>query len=103
MPIVKYYTAQVCLAQGIAVYGEKNPSQILLAYATSVFWLHSVHLSSMPWENPPLSTPNILIFNVVRDLNKGGAGGAIAPPHFGRIEGAAGQRQRAALLLAPPV
>ena len=38
-----------------------------------------------------------------RDLDKGGAGGAIAPPHFGRIEGAAGQRRRAALLLAPPV
>ena len=38
-----------------------------------------------------------------RDLNKGGARGAIAPPHFGRIEGAAGQRRRAALLLAPPV
>jgi len=34
-----------------------------------------------------------------RDLNKGGARGAIAPPHFGRIEGAAGQRRRAALLL----
>ena len=48
-----------------SIYGEKKPSQILLAYATSVFWLHSVHLSSMPWENPPLSTPNILIFNVV--------------------------------------
>ena len=27
-----------------------------------------------------------------RDVNKGGAGGAIAPPHFGRIEGAAGRR-----------
>ena len=37
-----------------------------------------------------------------RDLNKGGAGGAIAPPHFGRIEGAAGQRRHAALLLVPP-
>jgi hypothetical protein len=36
-----------------------------------------------------------------RDLKKGGAGGAIAPPHFDRIEGAAGQRRRAALLLAP--
>ena len=35
-----------------------------------------------------------------RDLNKGGA---IAPPHFGTIEGAAGQRRRAALLLAPPL
>ena len=31
----------------------------------------------------------------LRDLNKGGA---IGPPHFGRLEGAAG---RAALLLAP--
>ena len=38
-----------------------------------------------------------------RDLNKVGAEGAIATPHFGRIEGAAGQRRRAALLLAPPV
>ena len=38
-----------------------------------------------------------------RDLNKGGAGGAIAPTHFGTIEGAAGQRRRAALLLAPPL
>ena len=47
----------------------------------------------------------ILFVNVTyfRDLNKGGAGGTIAPPHFGRIEGAAGQRRRAALLLAPPV
>ena len=35
-------------------------------------------------------------------LNKGGAGGAIAPPYFVRIEGAAGQRRRAALLLAHP-
>ena len=38
-----------------------------------------------------------------RGLNKGGVGEAIAPPHFGRIEGASGQRRRAALLLAPPV
>ena len=30
-----------------------------------------------------------------------GAGGEIAPSEFGRIEGAAGQRQHAALLLAP--
>ena len=37
-----------------------------------------------------------------RGVNKGGAGVAIAPPYFGRIEGAAGQRRRAALLLAPP-
>ena len=38
-----------------------------------------------------------------RDLNKGGARGAIPPPpHFGRIEGVAGQRRRAALLFAPP-
>ena len=32
----------------------------------------------------------------------GGRGGGIRPPDFGRIEGAAGQRQRAALLLAHP-
>ena len=37
----------------------------------------------------------------VRGVNKGEAGGAIAPPYFVRIEGAAGQRRRAALLLAP--
>ena len=30
------------------------------------------------------------------------AGGAAAPPDFGRSEGAAGQRRRAALLPAPP-
>ena len=35
-------------------------------------------------------------------VNKGGAGVAIAPPNFGRIEGATGQRRRAALLPAPP-
>ena len=34
---------------------------------------------------------------------KGGAWGAIVPPYFVRIEGAAGQRRHAALLLAPPV
>ena len=39
-------------------------------------------------------------FNEYRGLNKGGAGGAIAPPpYFGRIEGAAGQRRQAASLL----
>ena len=40
-----------------------------------------------------------------RDLNKGGGGkgGNCPPPHFGRIEGVAGQRRRAALLFAPPV
>ena len=40
-----------------------------------------------------------------RDLNKGGGGqgGQLPPPHFGRIEGVAGQRRRAALLFAPPV
>ena len=32
----------------------------------------------------------------------GGWGGAAAPPDFGRSEGAAGQRRRAALLPAPP-
>ena len=37
----------------------------------------------------------------IRVVNK--RGGAIAPPYFGSIEGAAGQRWRAALLLAPPV
>ena len=41
--------------------------------------------------------------NSYRGVNKGGAGVAIAPPYFGRIEGAAGQRRRAALLLAPPL
>ena len=35
-------------------------------------------------------------------VNIGGAGVAIAPPHFGRINGAAGQRRHTALLLAPP-
>ena len=33
---------------------------------------------------------------------KGGAGVAIAPPYFGRIEGAARQRRRAALLCTCP-
>ena len=33
---------------------------------------------------------------------EGGAGGAAVPPDFGRSEGAAGQRWRAALLPAPP-
>ena len=37
-----------------------------------------------------------------RDAPRGGAGGAAAPPDFGRSEGAAGQRRRAALLPAPP-
>ena len=37
-----------------------------------------------------------------RGVNKGGAGVAIAPPYFGRIEGAARQWGRAALLLAHP-
>ena len=34
-------------------------------------------------------------------LQAGGQGGRMAPPDFGRIEGAARQRRRAALLLAP--
>ena len=34
--------------------------------------------------------------------NKGGGRGGQAPPLFGRSEGAAGQRRRAALLPAPP-
>ena len=34
-----------------------------------------------------------------RGMNKWGAGGRHAPPDFVRIEGAAGQRQRAELLL----
>ena len=38
-----------------------------------------------------------------RGLSKGGAGGAVAPPYFVRIEDSAGQRRRAALLLAPLV
>ena len=37
-----------------------------------------------------------------RDAPRGGAGGAAAPPDFGRSEGAAGQRRRPALLPAPP-
>ena len=39
-----------------------------------------------------------------RGVNKGGAGGAIAPPLFGRIEGAAGGGAALllAILLAPP-
>ena len=36
-------------------------------------------------------------------IRGGGAGGAIAPPDFVRIEGVARQRRRTALLLAPPV
>ena len=40
---------------------------------------------------------------LLRGVNKGGAGGAIVFPYFVRIEGAGGQWQRAALLLAPPV
>ena len=35
-------------------------------------------------------------------MPKGEAGGARAPPDFGRSEGAAGRRRRAALLRAPP-
>ena len=38
-----------------------------------------------------------------RDAPRGGAGGAAAPPDFGRSEGAAGQRRRAALLPAPRI
>ena len=37
-----------------------------------------------------------------RDAPSRGAGEAAAPPDFGRSEGAAGQRRRAALLPAPP-
>ena len=37
-----------------------------------------------------------------RDAPSGGAGGAAAPTDFGRSEGAARQRRRAALLLAHP-
>ena len=37
-----------------------------------------------------------------RHATSGGARGAAAPPDFGRSEGAAGQRRRAALLPAPP-
>ena len=37
-----------------------------------------------------------------RDAPSRGAGGAAAPPDFGRSEGAAVQRRRAALLPAPP-
>ena len=39
---------------------------------------------------------------LLRDAPRGGAGGAAAPPDFGRSEGAAGQRRRPALLPAPP-
>ena len=48
-------------------------------------------------EDHPYKTSEILF----RGVNKGGQGqgGAIAPPDFGRIEGAAGQWRRAALLL----
>ena len=35
-------------------------------------------------------------------VQRGGAGGAHAPPDFGRSEGAAGRRRLAALLRAPP-
>ena len=47
---------------------------------------------------------NLIDFNLVfinRHVASGGAGGAAAPPDFGRSEGAAGQRRRAALLPAP--
>ena len=37
------------------------------------------------------------------DAPSGGAGGAAAPPDFGRSEGTAGQRRRAALLPAPRI
>ena len=37
-----------------------------------------------------------------RDAPGGWAGAAATPPDFGRSEGAAGQRRRAALLPAPP-
>ena len=37
----------------------------------------------------------------IRDAPRGGAGGAAAPPDFGRSEGAARQRRCAALLPAP--
>ena len=39
----------------------------------------------------------------IRGVSGGWAGWAIAHPVFGRIEGVAGQRRRAALLLAHPV
>ena len=38
-----------------------------------------------------------------RHVGRGEAGGAAAPPDFGRSEGAAGQRQHAALLPAPGI
>ena len=37
-----------------------------------------------------------------RGVTGGWAGGAIAHPDFGKLEGTAGQRRRAALLLAHP-
>ena len=36
MPIVKYYTAQVCLAQGIAVIKTKLPNKSLVALMAKV-------------------------------------------------------------------
>ena len=37
-----------------------------------------------------------------RHVASGGAGGAAAPPDFGRSEGVAGQRRRPTVLPAPP-
>ena len=51
-------------------------------------------------ERNPANAMAVLI-REFRHVASGGAGGAAAPPDFGRSEGAAGQRRRAALLPNP--
>ena len=50
----------------------------------------------------PLEPGGQIMLTTYCHVESGGAGGAYAPPDFGRSEGAAGQRWRAALLHAPP-
>ena len=60
-------------------------------------------------EKPPyhirLFDPNFSVIFLFAGMSEGGTGGQLpgAPPDFGRSEGAAGQWQRAALLLAPQI
>ena len=84
------------------IFSVKINSYIVIIYLNQKFLL-----TCRITKQTKLCEKNIYIFMIFvktcRGVSGGWAGWAIAHPVFGRIEGAAGQRWRAALLLAPPV
>ena len=83
------------ISEAVSHASLRNPSQLCKSIPVHSLQSNEILCSASTSNFHPRNT-------ACRDGGSGGAGGAYAPPDFGRIEVADGQQRPAALLLAHP-